>query len=66
MLRIWIGLVACFVPWSNMFWDENPLFLHYPTLSSFALNGAVRGIVTGLGLLNLWIALQDALGRREG
>lgn len=66
MLRMYIGLAVCYAPWSKMFWDQNPLFLQYPTLSSFAVNGAVRGIVSGLGLLNLWIALQDALGRREG
>ncbi len=66
MLRMYIGLAVCYAPWSATFWDRNPLFQQYPTLSSFALNGAVRGIVSGLGLLNLWIALQDALGRREG
>jgi hypothetical protein len=49
-----------------MFWDQNPLFLQYPTLSNIAVNGAVRGIVSGLGLLNLWIALEDVLGRRRG
>jgi len=26
----------------------------------------VRGLVSGLGLLNLWIALQDVLYRRKG
>ena len=64
MLRMYIGLAVCYAPWSPAFWDRNPLFLQYPTLSSFAANGAVRGIVSGLGLLNLWIALQDILGRR--
>jgi len=64
MLRMYIGLAVCYAPWSPAFWDQNPLFLQYPTLSNIAANGAVRGIVSGLGLLNLWIALQDILGRR--
>lgn len=64
MLRIYIGLAVCYAPWSPAFWDQNPLFLQYPTLSSIAASGAVRGIVSGLGLLNLWIALQDVLDRR--
>jgi hypothetical protein len=64
MLRMYIGLAVCFAPWWPLFWDQNPLFLQYPTLSSFATNGVVRGIVSGLGLLNLWIALEDVLGRR--
>ena len=66
MLRMYIGLAVCYAPWSPMFWDQNPLFLQFPTLAGIAGNGAVRGIVSGLGLLNLWIALHDVLRHREG
>ena len=66
MLRMYIGLAVCYAPWSPMFWDQNPLFQQFPTLAAFAVNGAVRGIVSGLGLLNLWIALHDVLRHREG
>jgi len=65
MLRMYIGLAICYAPWSPAFWDQNPLFMQYPVLSNIAANGAVRGVVSGLGLLNLWIALQDILGRWE-
>ena len=61
LLRMYIGLAVCYAPWSHMFWDQNPLFLQFPTLSIYAANGAVRGIVSGLGLLNLWIAFHDAI-----
>jgi len=66
LLRMYIGLAICYAPWSRIFWDRNPLFLHFPTLSIYAANGAVRGLVSGLGLLNLWIAFQDALRHRDG
>lgn len=66
VLRMYIGLAVCYAPWSKMFWDQNPLFVHFPTLSIYAANGAVRGLVSGLGLLNLWIAFQDALRHRDG
>jgi hypothetical protein len=65
LLRMYIGLFLCYVPWWPLFWDQNPLFLQFPTLSIYAANGAVRGIVSGLGLLNLWIAFHDAFRRRE-
>ena len=65
MLRMYIGLAICYAPWSPMFWDQNPLFLQFPTLSAIAGNGAVRGLVSGLGLLNLWIAFQDAVHYRD-
>ena len=76
LLRSYIGLVVCYLPWSaklpmfqplsREFWDQNPLFLQFPVLSVLAANGAVRGIVTGIGLLNLWIAWHDALRDRDG
>lgn len=66
LLRMYIGLAVCYAPWSNMFWDQNPLFVQFPTLSIYAAHGAVRGIISGLGLLNLWIAFHDAVRHRDG
>lgn len=63
--RLCIGLVVFYVPWSPIFWDQNPLFLEFPALGAVAGSGVVRGIVSGLGLLNLWIALQDVLRHRR-
>jgi hypothetical protein len=78
ILRIFIGLFVCFLPWlghivvyfpqvlivlpgARMLWDQNPIFQLFPALGDFATLGAVRGIVSGLGLLNIWIAFQDAI-----
>ena len=66
LLRMYIGLAVCYAPWSHMFWDQNPIFLHFPTLAIYAAHGAVRGIISGLGLLNLWIAFRDAVRHRDG
>jgi len=63
---MYIGLAVCYAPWSHMFWDQNPLFTHFPTLGVLASNGAVRGLISGLGLLNLWIAFRDAVRHRDG
>ena len=61
VLRMYIGLAVCYAPWSRLFWDQNPIFLQFPTLSIYAASGLARGLVSGLGLLNLWIAFQDAM-----
>lgn len=66
MLRMYIGIAVCYAPWSHTFWDQNPVFVQFPTLAIYAANGAVRGIVSGLGLLNLWFAIQDALQHHDG
>ncbi|MGA2350295.1 MAG: hypothetical protein ABSF70_07680 [Terracidiphilus sp.] len=73
LLRVYIGLAVCYAPWSSQvlaafpwsreLWDQNPLFMHFPLLGHLAANGAVRGMVSGLGILNLWIAFHDILHR---
>lgn len=65
LLRMYIGLAICYAPWSQLFWDQNPIFVQYPTLAIYAANGAVRGLISGLGLLNIWIAVQDAIRHRN-
>jgi len=65
LLRMYIGLAICYAPWSHLFWDQNPIFVQFPTLAIYAANGAVRGIISGLGLLNIWIAVQDAIRHRN-
>jgi hypothetical protein len=39
--------------------------VRFPTLAIYAANGGVRGIISGLGLLNIWIAVQDAIRHRN-
>ncbi len=66
LLRMYIGIAVCFAPWSRLFWDQNPLIAQFPSLAVYLDHGAVRGIVSGVGLLNLWIAFRDAIRRRDG
>jgi len=61
IVRIYLGLLVCFAPWYPPAWDANPLFAQSPSLIHFISIGAVRGIVSGLGLLNLWIALHEVI-----
>ncbi len=60
-LRMTLGMVVCMVPWYSPFWDANPLFAQPSGLATFMGTGAIRGLVSGLGLLNLWIAVRDAM-----
>jgi len=60
-----LGLVIVVLPWLP-FWDENRLLTLVPWLAPLLLNGVARGIVSGLGLLNIWIAIHDAIHYKEG
>jgi hypothetical protein len=64
IVRLYLGLIIVVLPWLH-FWDENPLLSYIPHLAPLLLNGIARGIVSGLGLLNIWIAVHDAIHYRE-
>jgi hypothetical protein len=66
IVRMYLGLLVCCAPWYPPAWDNNPLFSTSPSLQAFIAHGAVRGLVSGLGLLNLWIAIRDAIGSPSG
>lgn len=61
LLRVCVGPVVAIAPWSPILWDRNPLLHYFPIVAIWAANGAVRGLVTGVGLLNLWMALRDTI-----
>jgi hypothetical protein len=64
MVRLYLGLILFFLPWTHL-WMFNRYFLDYAPVAHFTQIGAVRGVVSGLGLLNLWIALSEAIHFKE-
>lgn len=64
MVRLYIGLIVAVLPWTH-FWADNRFLLYYATIANFALHGITRGLVSGLGLLNVWIALAEAVHYHE-
>ena len=65
IVRLYLGLIIVVLPWMH-FWDENRLLTLIPHLAPLLLNGIARGLVSGLGLLNIWIAIHDAIHYKEG
>ena len=59
-----LGVMLMIVPWRPE-WSDNPLLLPCPTLRDLVGSGFTRGLVTGLGLLNVWIGFWEALQYRE-
>jgi formate-dependent nitrite reductase membrane component NrfD len=64
VVRLYLGLVLVALPWTP-FWANNRLLLVIPHLPSIALSGITRGIVSGLGLLNIWIGVTDAIHHKQ-
>jgi len=54
-----LGLVLLVFPWRSN-WDLNWLPLHSRFLSNLWLNHYFRGAISGLGLLNIYVAFAEA------
>ena len=57
---LFIGLLLAVVPWTP-WWDANYLLQSYPQVRALVLTGIARGIVTGIGLVNVLLGLDEAL-----
>lgn len=54
-----LGLLIVLLPWSHL-WQSNALLVRYPNMIPYVLSGYARGIVSGIGLLDMVLA-ADAL-----
>ncbi len=50
-----VGAVLVFLPWLDV-WDTNYFLSHYPGLRPILLHSSVRGLVSGLGALDILVA----------
>lgn len=54
-----VGIILIVVPWTAL-WDANYLLQPYPQVRALLLSGYMRGTVSGLGLVNIVLALDEA------
>lgn len=54
-----VGLVLLLLPWT-LLWDNNYFFSLQPQHSEFWLSNRLRGAVSGIGLINLWMGFEEA------
>ena len=59
ILLFWLelGLVLILVPWSEI-WDANFFLYQYPALGLFVKNPFLRGAISGLGVINVFLSLE--------
>ena len=58
-------LLISVLPWWKDMWDRNALLLDFPTLRSVLMKGPVRGLISGLGVLDLWIGISELIHYRD-
>jgi hypothetical protein len=51
-----MGAILFYLPWTNI-WEQNYFLNHFPSLMRILLNPSVRGAVSGLGILDIFLAV---------
>ena len=62
---VYLGVLVMVLPWWPRMWDQNMFIDARPQLASILHNGAVRGLISGLGALDIWIGISEAIHYRE-
>jgi hypothetical protein len=59
-----LGLVLITLPWTR-FWFNDGWLAQWPQLQHLLQQGFVRGAVIGLGLLDIWLGVIEAVRYRD-
>jgi hypothetical protein len=59
IVPLFVGVVLAVLPWTTI-WDANYLLQPLPQVRSWVLSGYLRGTVSGLGLVNIVLAIDEA------
>lgn len=59
-----LGLLLAVLPWTRV-WSNNSLLAAYPGWRAIVHNDFVRGLITGLGLIDVWIGIWEAVHYRD-
>jgi len=54
-----VGVILAIAPWTSL-WDANYLLGPHPLLRALLLSAFTRGTVSGLGIVNIVLALHEA------
>ena len=58
------GVLLIILPWTPN-WSDNHLLMGNPRLREVVEHGFVRGLCSGLGILDIWIGFIEAARYRE-
>jgi hypothetical protein len=52
-----MGAILFYLPWTGV-WEQNYFLSHFPSLMRILLHPSVRGAVSGLGILDIFLAIS--------
>ncbi len=64
LLCLEVGIALTVLPWTRM-WTENSLLARFPQVRELLTYDFVRGLISGLGLVDIWMGVAEAVRYRE-
>ena len=61
---VWVGMMLAVIPWTPA-WTNNGLIADHQLLRSIAEADFTRGLVTGFGLVDIWLGIWEAVHYRD-
>jgi hypothetical protein len=62
---VYLGVLVLVLPWSTRIWDNNQFISARPLLARILHYGAVRGLISGIGVIDIWIGISEAVHYRD-
>jgi hypothetical protein len=59
-----LGLLLTVLPWTRI-WTNNMLLAVHPSWRALAQDNFVRGVITGIGLVDVWLGIWEAVHYRD-
>lgn len=59
-----VGIFLTLIPWTQS-WERNYFLQAYPYIRPILLDPTVRGAIAGLGVANIYLGLNEVIGRRH-
>jgi hypothetical protein len=59
-----MGALLLYLPWTS-FWEQNYFLSHFPSLLPVLLHPSFRGAISGIGVLDIFLALGLIRPRAE-
>jgi hypothetical protein len=63
-IAVWAGMLVMVLPWTRL-WTENPLLSGWPSVKFLLDQSFVRGMISGVGLVDVWMGISDAVHYRD-
>ncbi|SEG60232.1 hypothetical protein SAMN05421819_3714 [Bryocella elongata] len=61
----YIGGILAVLPWSPRYWDQNGWLMAHPAIDAIAIQGWMRGLISGIGLVDVWIGISELIHYRD-